>query len=39
MVYIFSNGVVNFVKGALKENHNASSTITEFPLEDGSTCH
>ena len=37
MVYMFSNGVPMFVKGALKENHNASSTITEFPLEDGST--
>ena len=37
MVYMFSNGVPMFVKGALKESHNASSTITEFPLEDGST--
>jgi len=37
MVYMFSNGVPMFVKGSLKENHNASSTITEFPLEDGST--
>jgi len=37
MVYMFSNGVPMFVKGSLKENHNASSTITEFPLEDGSS--